>query len=791
MVLALVGAVFAGLLDQPLLRAAIERLTGDDHLAAAPLRADQHAAPAVPPTAIAAVEATSDLPAEPPPVVPVFDIIRVEPNGDAVIAGQAEPEAAIEIVSDTVVVAATKASARGEWAVVLAEPLTPGPHDLAVRAVPAGGGDPVYSEQRVAVSIDPLGRSEPLVVVSAPGAASSILQAPAAPALAAADAGPPLPGSAGPGITIAGAEAPPGFGAPRRDEAEAAASAGAEDPNGAGVVEIEIAAAAGGDNAGAGAAAATVAPGIAAAATAGDAGALATVNAAPATGTAPVGQAMPDGNDAGPDAAEPGRDADRVAVAGPEDTTATVPDDVAGPELGNGAVEAPENGTVPEPRIRADGQVEAATAPVATSGPDPQGGAAEGGFTTAPTGPGPAATVAGGAPDAAATDDPAPPTGPPPQAGAAAGGDAAVNTAAPQAGGTDPSPLGTAPAEQGTGQARVIADEPGEPASAGPRETPPAARADGAVADAGAAGLDAPAAALPGSGAALPAGDTPAEATDDAAPPDAAPSETSDAVAPETLRATPPAAPAAAPQPDVAPAPIAEPPLPEPPAVTGAIIGTQTGGGVGVAATAGGGPADPPVGGEANAAGAPGAGATTTAHVVVQAVEVEGEAMLYVAGAADPGARVRVYIDNVFRGEAQADANGRWLLEAPGGVAVGQRTVRADQIGTAAGEVVARSEVPFQRLADAEVLVPVTGTGGATGGGAGGDEVAVAVPPPQSVIIRSGDNLWTIARRLYGRGVRYSTIYGANTDQIRDPDLIYPGQVFVVPEGDLGWEELN
>ncbi len=50
-----------------------------------------------------------------------------------------------------------------------------------------------------------------------------------------------------------------------------------------------------------------------------------------------------------------------------------------------------------------------------------------------------------------------------------------------------------------------------------------------------------------------------------------------------------------------------------------------------------------------------------------------------------------------------------------------------------------------------------------------------------SVIIRRGDSLWRISRRVYGRGVRYSTIYLANQPQIRDPNRIYPGQIFGVP----------
>jgi nucleoid-associated protein YgaU len=50
-----------------------------------------------------------------------------------------------------------------------------------------------------------------------------------------------------------------------------------------------------------------------------------------------------------------------------------------------------------------------------------------------------------------------------------------------------------------------------------------------------------------------------------------------------------------------------------------------------------------------------------------------------------------------------------------------------------------------------------------------------------SVIIRRGDTLWRISRRVYGRGVRYTNIYLANQDQIRDPDRIWPGQIFSVP----------
>jgi nucleoid-associated protein YgaU len=48
--------------------------------------------------------------------------------------------------------------------------------------------------------------------------------------------------------------------------------------------------------------------------------------------------------------------------------------------------------------------------------------------------------------------------------------------------------------------------------------------------------------------------------------------------------------------------------------------------------------------------------------------------------------------------------------------------------------------------------------------------------------VQPGNSLWRIARRTYGAGMRFTLLYEANKDQIRDPDLIYPGQLFVVPK---------
>lgn len=59
---------------------------------------------------------------------------------------------------------------------------------------------------------------------------------------------------------------------------------------------------------------------------------------------------------------------------------------------------------------------------------------------------------------------------------------------------------------------------------------------------------------------------------------------------------------------------------------------------------------------------------------------------------------------------------------------------------------------------------------------------AVFVPEVSTARITRGDSLWQISRRTYGRGNRYTVIYDANQDQIRDPNRIYPGQMFVLPK---------
>jgi nucleoid-associated protein YgaU len=85
------------------------------------------------------------------------------------------------------------------------------------------------------------------------------------------------------------------------------------------------------------------------------------------------------------------------------------------------------------------------------------------------------------------------------------------------------------------------------------------------------------------------------------------------------------------------------------------------------------------------------------------------------------------------------------------------------------GSVVSRMETPFQREPVQTILALV-------------EEEADLGAPVRLVTVQPGNTLWGISRRSYGEGTFYVRVFEANRARIRDPDLIYPGQVFTVPD---------
>ncbi|MER8386055.1 LysM peptidoglycan-binding domain-containing protein [Mesorhizobium sp. M1380] len=212
--------------------------------------------------------------------------------------------------------------------------------------------------------------------------------------------------------------------------------------------------------------------------------------------------------------------------------------------------------------------------------------------------------------------------------------------------------------------------------------------------------------------------------------------------------------------------------------------------------------------------------------IVVEAVEIDGN-KIFVAGLADPGRKVRAYANDILLGDAKTSPDRHFLVEATRDIPVGTYTIHVDALDADGLTVVARAAVPFERepgeavaavapaeqkpaeIKPAEPNAPATKAAPATPATAAETpattptpateapaEMAATTPSGETpetvapklehadgaVIIRRHDTLWRISRRVYGQGMRYSTIYLANQDQISNPNRIWPGQVFKVPE---------
>ena len=195
-------------------------------------------------------------------------------------------------------------------------------------------------------------------------------------------------------------------------------------------------------------------------------------------------------------------------------------------------------------------------------------------------------------------------------------------------------------------------------------------------------------------------------------------------------------------------------------------------------AAAGNAPAAPATAETAPAPAEPAKPAPPKPDVAVSAVEADTAGTLYVAGTAATDQTVRVYLNDKPLGEAKPSPSGTWLVEVHHEVPPGSYQVRADQVSGPDGKVIARAEVPFERKIEVASLKASGDTGTAAASPA---DASGKLPQVQTVIIKKGDNLWTIARDTWGRGITWSTLYQANKDQIRNPHWIYPGQVFIMP----------
>ena len=127
------------------------------------------------------------------------------------------------------------------------------------------------------------------------------------------------------------------------------------------------------------------------------------------------------------------------------------------------------------------------------------------------------------------------------------------------------------------------------------------------------------------------------------------------------------------------------------------------------------------------------------------------------AGRARLDNTIRIYLNNKLESEVKVNESGAWKTTLSD-IQAGVYTLRLDELNDN-GIVEGRLELPFKK--EDEALIQAMGEG--------------------SITVQPGNSLWRIARKYYGKGIQYVEIFERNSHLIKDPDLIYPGQVFSLP----------
>jgi len=146
-----------------------------------------------------------------------------------------------------------------------------------------------------------------------------------------------------------------------------------------------------------------------------------------------------------------------------------------------------------------------------------------------------------------------------------------------------------------------------------------------------------------------------------------------------------------------------------------------------------------------------------TENVVIDTITYDNEGEVAISGRGSAGDFVQIYLDNKPVLLTSIGVDGSWVTPLTN-IKQGLYNLRADEVSKS-GVVLSRVETPFQR-----------------------ENVVIAAKGASAITVQPGYTLWAIAREKYGSGFQYVRVYQANQDLIKNPDLIYPGQVFKLPE---------
>jgi nucleoid-associated protein YgaU len=173
-------------------------------------------------------------------------------------------------------------------------------------------------------------------------------------------------------------------------------------------------------------------------------------------------------------------------------------------------------------------------------------------------------------------------------------------------------------------------------------------------------------------------------------------------------------------------------------------------------------------------------------RVAIQSVDADAAGGLVARGSAEPNAVVRLSLNQADLAEAKTQSDGRWSLTIQRGMSPGGYVLHADEIGHGDTSVVASADTPFDYPEAAAPTSPTAPIEASTT-----PEQSSAPSPADPVVgsiqtkrVVTGHTLWALSQSYYGDPTRYPAIVEANRAQIRNPNVIFPGQVFVVPKSD-------
>ena len=138
----------------------------------------------------------------------------------------------------------------------------------------------------------------------------------------------------------------------------------------------------------------------------------------------------------------------------------------------------------------------------------------------------------------------------------------------------------------------------------------------------------------------------------------------------------------------------------------------------------------------------------------IDMVEMNEKGDVSVRGHGLPDQDVTLYVDQSEAHKAHVAPDRSWIISLDHSLPHGTHDLRVDLTTQGQDDVIARVQVPF---------------------------TAPDINAAPLLIVRRGDSLWRISRKNLGRGIRYTEIFALNQDQIRDPNLIYPGQRLNMP----------